>query len=71
MFAPLPVYEIRIKGHLDERYLRWFEGLELEQLPEGETRLTGRMDQPALHGVLNRIRDLNMPLILVRQISEK
>lgn len=61
------IYQIRIEGHLDERWLRWFEGLDLAPLPEGETLISGEMDQSALHGVLNRIRDLGLELISVQR----
>jgi len=60
-------YQICIKGHLDERRMRWFEGLEVMQLPNGKTIISGSMmDQSALHGLLNRIRDLGMELISVQ-----
>ena len=62
-------YEIRLKGHLDARRARMFEGLEMVQEPGGETVLTGIIiDQAALHGVLDRIRDLGVPLLSVRQV---
>jgi hypothetical protein len=61
------VYQIRVEGHLDERWLRWFEGLDVIPLPEGETVISGEMDQSALHGVLNRIRDLGLELISVQR----
>jgi hypothetical protein len=48
-----------------ERWLRWVEGLDVSPLPEGETVISGEMDQSALHGVLNRIRDLSLELISV------
>ena len=60
-------YQICIKGHLDERRVRWFEGLDVTQLPNGKTIISGPvMDQAALHGLLNRIRDLGMELISVQ-----
>ncbi|MBN1135512.1 MAG: hypothetical protein JXM73_02960 [Anaerolineae bacterium] len=47
-----------------------FEGLEMVQGPDGETVLTGPVtDQAALHGILNRIRDLGVPLLSVRRLS--
>ncbi len=71
MVTPLPAYEICLRGYLDERYQRWFEGMDLELLPNGDTRLSGVLDPAALHGILNRIRDLNLQLILVRQIAKE
>jgi len=59
-------YEITIKGHLDLSWSDWFEGLELKTLVGGETLLYGQLpDQAALHGLLNRIRDLNLTLVSV------
>jgi hypothetical protein len=64
-------YEIRLKGHLDERRLRHFEGFQAALLPDGVTVLTGPIpDQAALHGILNRIRDMGAPLIEVKQLSQ-
>lgn len=65
------IYEIRIKGCLEERWLRWFEDQVSVQCPEGETIIRGAMDQAALHGILTRIRDLGMELISVQQIETK
>jgi 2-polyprenyl-3-methyl-5-hydroxy-6-metoxy-1,4-benzoquinol methylase len=60
-------YQIKVKGHFDERRMRWFEGLDVTFLPSGETIINGSItDQAALHGVLNRIRDLGMELISVQ-----
>ena len=64
------VYEIRFKGHLNRRRAQMFEGLEMVQGPGGETVLTGPVtDQAALHGILNRIRDLGLPLLSVKRLS--
>ncbi len=59
-------YEIKIKGHLDPRWSEWFAGLKLTH-PEGDrTLLSGSLtDQAALHGLLERIRDLNLTLLSV------
>ncbi len=62
----MPEYcEIKIKGRLDPRWSEWFAGLALSHL-ENETLLSGLLpDQAALHGLLERIRDLNLVLISV------
>ena len=58
--------EIRLEGHLDERWTNWFEGLTITREANGETRLTGPVvDQTALHGLLRKVRDLGLPLISV------
>ena len=63
----MPEYwEIKIEGHLDPRWSDWFEGLTLTHLEGDETLLAGNLpDQAALHGLLERIRDLNITLISV------
>ena len=62
-------YEIRIKGHLDACWLDWFEGWALTNLETGEVRLSRvQVDQSALHGVLNMIRDLNLTLVSVTEM---
>ena len=59
-------YEIKIKGHLDQRWSEWFAGLKLTHLEGNETLLSGLLDdQAALHGLLERARDLNLTLISV------
>ncbi len=60
------LYEIRIKGHLDNRGVNWFEGLTITTLDNCETLLTGLVvDQAALHGLLRKVRDVAMPLLSV------
>jgi len=65
------VYEIRFKGHLSPSRAQMFEGLEMVQESGGETVLTGPViDQAALHGILDRIRDLGVPLISVKRLAQ-
>ena len=59
-------YEIRIRGHLDSCWSDWFAGLKLAHLEGNETLLSVPLpDQAALHGLLERVRDLNLTLISV------
>jgi hypothetical protein len=63
------LYEIRIKGHLGDRWAAWFEGLSMTLEDNGDTLLTGPVvDQAALHGLLRKVRDLGMPLISVAHV---
>jgi hypothetical protein len=62
--------EIRIKGHLDNRWAGWFEGLAITLEENGDTLLTGPVvDQAALYGLLKKVRDLGMPLLSVSRIE--
>jgi hypothetical protein len=70
MNAP-ELYEIRVAGHLSTNWAARFEGLSMRHEPEGETVLSGMLDQAALHGVLIRIRDLGLNLISVNRIVAK
>jgi len=63
-------YEFRVKGHLASRWAEYFAGLTMIYTPSGETILSGPIeDQAALHGVLSKVRDLNLTLIAVNRIS--
>lgn len=64
-------YQIRIQGHLVDDWSDWFAGLRITRLATGETQLLGALDQTTLHGVLARIRDLNLILIAVNQVGEE
>jgi hypothetical protein len=59
-------YEIRLKGHLDSRWAAWFDGLAITRGNDGTTVIHGPVaDQAALHGLLQKTRDLGLPLISV------
>ena len=59
-------YQIRIKGHLELEWSEWCEGLTISWEKPDETLLSGQIaDQAALHGILNKIRDLGLPLLSV------
>lgn len=57
-------YEIRVEGHLTERWSAWFDGLDITGEDDGTTVIRGSVvDQAALHGLLQRLRDIGIPLI--------
>ncbi len=64
-------YKIRIKEQLDPQWAAWFEGFTLIGLEDGEMLISGPIrDQAALHGVLAKIRDMNLTLISVEQMAD-
>ena len=63
-------YEIRLKGHLDDRWAEWFEDLTITLEEDGDTLLTGPVvDQAALHGLLKKVRALGLPLVSVSPLE--
>jgi len=57
----MAMYEIRVKGHLDQRWSAWFDGLSVTHLEDGDTMLAGPVvDQAALHSLLSKIHNLNL-----------
>lgn len=66
----MTVYEIRVKGHLDERWSIWFDGLEVRHEANGNTILSGFVvDQAALHSLLIKVHALNLTLLTVSRIE--
>jgi len=67
-----PVYQLRVDGHLDHHWSRWFGDLTLTHEDDGTTSLTGVVvDQAELHGLLTKIRDLGVTLISVEVIDPR
>lgn len=64
-------YQIQIRGHLTDDWSDWFASLRMTRLADGTTLLLIPVDQATLHGVLARIRDLNLTLIAVNQVREE
>jgi len=65
----IPQYEIRVKGHLGPHWAAWFDGLSLVNEDDGITVIRGELaDQAALHGVLQRLRDIGIPLVSLTQL---
>lgn len=62
-------YEIRVEGHLAADWSDWFEGLTICQKSNGETVLSGPLDQAALHGVLAKVRDMGLALVAVNRVE--
>lgn len=63
------IYRIKIEGHLDKAWARWFESLTVSHDEDGNTILTGPIaDQSALRGILSKLWDLNLTLLSVNQI---
>ena len=65
-----PRYEIRLRGRLDPRWAAWFDGMTLTTADDGTTALRGPVtDQAALHGLLQKVRDLGLPLLSVTPLD--
>ena len=64
------IYQIRLQGHLSGQWTDWFEGLSITLEDNGDTLLTGSVvDQAALYGLLRKVRDLGLPLLLVTRLK--
>ena len=65
------IYRITLEGYLDASWSGWFGDLDITHDEDGNTVLTGPIrDQSALHGILARVRDMNLTLLAVAQIKE-
>ena len=63
-------YAIRVRGRLESRWAAWFDGLSLTNENDGTTIICGPVvDQSALHGLLQKVRDLGLPLVSVTQVQ--
>ncbi len=63
-------YEIKLKGTLPAEWSEWFDHTLIRLEPDGITTLICQaVDQAALHGILDRVRDLGIPLICLRQVT--
>ena len=61
-------YEIRVQGRVEARRAAWFDGMTLDAEDDGTTVIRGAVaDQSALHGLLQRVRDLGLPLVAVER----
>ena len=68
--SKVAVYHILLEGHLDPHRSEWLEGMTIIPLESGETLLAGPVaDQAALHGLLAKVRDINLTLISVSRVS--
>jgi hypothetical protein len=64
------IYQIRIKGQLDRKWIDWFGDVTITLEENGDTLLTCQtVDQAALHGLLKKVRDLGMPLLSVNHVE--
>jgi len=71
-FDKQAMYQITLKGNLDQRWSDWFDGFAITPQADGNTLLTGpAADQAALHGLLGRIRDLGLPLLSVERLESE
>jgi hypothetical protein len=65
-------YEIVVDGHLGPRWTSWFDGFALTREADGTTVLRGAVvDQAALHGLLQKLRDLGIPLLALTQLDHE
>ena len=63
-------YAIRVQGRLGARWSAWFDGLDITTVEDGTTTIQGAVaDQAALHGLLQKVRDVGLPILSVAQVT--
>jgi hypothetical protein len=63
-------YQVRVVGHLDDRWSSWLEGFRIARCDDGTCTITGSVtDQAQLHGILARLRDIGATLVSLRTID--
>jgi len=71
-FDKRAIYQIKVKANLDMKWSDWFDGFSIMPQTDNETLLTGPVaDQSALHGLLAKVRDLGLPLLLVKRVGSQ
>jgi len=66
----MTAYEIRVKGHLDQHWSAWFDGMTVNNEASGDTVISGPLvDQAALHSLLVKVYNLNLTLISVLRME--
>ena len=72
MIEKISTYQICIEDHLDLEWSDWFDGWTIRHQENGSTVLTGMVpDQAALHGVLVKIRNLNLTLVSLKKYESQ
>jgi hypothetical protein len=65
-----PAYVVRVQGRLDARWSAWFDGLDVVGDDDGTTTIRGAVhDQAALHGLLQKVRDVGLPILSVTRVA--
>jgi hypothetical protein len=66
-----PTYAVRVQGRLGARWSAWFDGVDIRGADDGTTTLRGvGLDQAALHGLLQKVRDVGLPIVSVTQVTD-
>jgi hypothetical protein len=67
-----PRYEIRVKGRIAACWSAWFDGLDVVASADGTTVISGPVvDQAALHGLLQKVRDVGIPLLSLTELPDR